>query len=637
MATSPSPGPHVVRFGVYDADLSAGELRKQGVRIRLPEQPFQLLAILLERPGEVVTREDLQKRLWPDGIFVDVEQGLNAAVKRLRDVLGDSSETPRYIETLPRHGYRFIGSVNSTKSHGGATEIAASIETQSAHSSRYRQIAIAAAAVVAAAAALLALDLGGVRSRLFSRVNVPAIHSLVVLPLTSLSNDPSQEYFADGMTDALITELSQIGALKVTSRTTAMHYKKLDKTSPQIARELGVTGLIEGTVQRAGDRVRISVQLIYGPADKHLWANSYERDLRDVLALEREMARGIAKEIEVKLTPQEQARLAQARPVNLKALEAYLQGKYHLDEVEKLQYVSGKENTQQEELDLARNFFQRAIDLDPNYAASHVGLSKTWFEAPVTEGGPEKTRAALEKALELEPDLAEAHLWLAQLEHLREWNWSAAEREFKRAIELNPSSGDAHASYMGFLDTMGRFEEGMREFSRVQELDPGHYPPTPNPFFERRQYDKAIEMDRNDIDRHAFGFLPHWDLAINYEAKGMHDDSVKEWEQLYRMLGYEDVANAMHRAFERSGYRGAYREWARELEEFAARDKRIDRWMPAMAYAWLGEKDRAFFWLEKAYENRETAVPGLRVDPLWDNLRSDPRFNDLLRRVGMPQ
>jgi len=626
-----------IRFGVFDVDLRAGELRKHGLKIKLQEQPFQILQILLEHPGDVVTREEIQERLWPSDTFVDFEHGLYNAIKRLREALGDSADTPRLIETLSKRGYRFIGPVNGAESHGGATEAAASIETQSAHRSRYRPIAIAGAALVAAAATVLALDLWGARSHLFSRVNVPAIHSLAVLPLTNLSGDSAQEYFADGMTDALITELSQIGALKVTSRTTAMHYKKLDKTSPQIARELGVTGLIEGTVQRAGDRVRITVQLIYGPADKHLWANSYERDLRDVLALERDMARGIAKEIEVRLTPQEQARLTHARPVNLKALEAYLQGKYHSDEAGKLEYISGKEEAQEAELDLARSFFQQAIDADSNYAASYVGLSKTWFETPVTEGGPEKTRAALEKALELDPDLAEAHLRLANLEHLREWNWSAAEREYKRAIELNPNSGDAHTSYRDFLDTMGRFEEGMREFSRVQELDPGHYPPTPNPFFERRQYDKAIQMDLNDIQRHAFGFYPHWDLAQNYEAMEMHDEAVREWERSLRMLGYEDVANAMHRAFETSGYRGAYREWARGLEEFAARDKRLDAWVPAMVCAFLGEKDRAFFWLEKAYQNRETALPGMKVDPFWDNLRSDPRFKDLLRRVGLPQ
>ena len=272
MGTLPSPGSRVVRFGVYEADLRAGELRKQGLRLRLPEQPFQLLAILLEHSGQVVTREELQKRLWPDGTFVDFEQGLNAAVKRLREVLGDSAESPRFIETLARRGYRFIESLTASPGR---------------------------------------------------------IESLAVLPLENLSRDPEQEYFAEGMTEALINSLAKIGALRVVSRTTAMHYKGVHRPLRELAQELHVDGIVEGTVQRSGERLRISAQLLHAPTDTHIWAESYDRDLRDVLALQSEVAQAIAREIRIKLTPVDQARFAEARPVDPEAYEAYLKGRYH--------------------------------------------------------------------------------------------------------------------------------------------------------------------------------------------------------------------------------------------------------------------------------------------------------------------
>src|SRR5712692_2486500 len=330
--------PRRIQFGVFELDLAAGELRKHGIKIKLQEQPLQILQQLLEHPGEVVNREELQKRIWPADTFVDFDHGLYSAVQRLREALGDPAETPRYVETLPRRGYRFIAPVNNgnrgeAKLETASVEALASVVLERPAPRRSLRIRIVVTTGVILVALLFALAFrgGSLRERLLGKSAVPPIRSIAVLPLQNLSNDPNQEYFADGMTDALITDLAQIGSLKVISRTSTMRYKKSDKTLPEIARELNVDGIVEGTVQRSGDRVRITAQLIHGPSDKHLWANSYERDARNVLSMESEIAGAIANQIQRKLTPEQEARLASARPVNVKALEAYLQGKFYLD------------------------------------------------------------------------------------------------------------------------------------------------------------------------------------------------------------------------------------------------------------------------------------------------------------------
>jgi TolB-like protein/DNA-binding winged helix-turn-helix (wHTH) protein/Tfp pilus assembly protein PilF len=637
----PPSGP--TRFGAFEVDLRAGELRKHGIKIRLQEQPLQILQQLLEHAGEVVTREDLQKRIWPADTFVDFDHGLYSAVQRLRDALGDNAETPRYVETLPRRGYRFIAAVH----HGNGFE--AKVDTASVEELAFavpeqlaprRSLRVPLLVATGVAFVLLfALEFmgGSLRERLLGKPAVPAIRSLAVLPLQNLSNDPNQEYFADGMTDALITDVAQIGSLKVISRTSTMRYKKSDRTLPEIARELNVDGIIEGTVQRSGDRVRITAQLIYGPSDKHLWANSYERDARNVLSMESEIAGAIANQIQTKLTPEQEARLTSVHPVNLKAFEAYLQGKYHVTQAADLEYHLGQQETRQSELAMARDFFAMAISEDPNYAPAHFGLSETWVDPPFYEGAAEKAREALQKALQLDPELAEAHLSFGCLEFSTFWNWAEAERELKRAIELNPNLADAHACYSDYLDSMGRFDEGVREYLRALELDPGHYDPLPNPFFVRREFDKAIERDRNDIERHAFGWSPHLDLARNYEAKGMHDEAIREWEVFLRMLGYEDIANSMDRGLKAGGYKEALKEFVRGTEMARARGEHVPSAFLAELHTYLGEKDHAFAWLKKAYEEREAALPGLKVDVVWDNIRPDPRFQDLVRRMNFPQ
>jgi TolB-like protein/DNA-binding winged helix-turn-helix (wHTH) protein len=400
-----------IRFGVFEVDLRAGELRKQGVKIKLQEQPFQVLQVLLEKPGEIVTRDELRKRIWPSDTFVDFEGGVNNAIKRLREALGDRAETSRYIETLPRRGYRFIGPVNG-KGKPLAEEVRSKAKSPAAR--RGLQIGIG---IGIAAAVLLLVSLGAVPTnfwrQFFGTTNVPQIRSIAVLSLKNLSGDPSQEYFADGMTEELIADLSQIRALKVISHTSVDTYKKSSKSLPEIARELHVDGVVEGSVMRSGDKIRITAQLIYAPEDKNLWAKSYDRDLRDVLPLQAAIASAIADEIQVKLTPGEQARLHTPRFMSLKAHEAYLQGTYYL----RIPRGSAR----------AIQFFQEALQQEPN-ARGYVGLARAYSGQAGTEAHPRsvmpQAKAAAMKALELDDTLADAHLVLAEASCKYDWDWS---------------------------------------------------------------------------------------------------------------------------------------------------------------------------------------------------------------------
>ena len=403
-----APSHRRVRFGSFEMDEITGELCKDGVKIRLQEQPFQILQILLEHPGEVVTREELRKRVWPSDTFVDFDHGINNAIKRLREALGDTAETPRFIETIPRRGYRFMAALDSKDQR---------------------------------------------------------IPSLVVLPLENLSRDPEQEYFADGLTEALITSLAKISALRVVSRTTAMHYKGTRQPLPLIARELGVEIVVEGTVLRSGERVRISVQLIEAQTDTHLWAESYERKLQDILTLHSEVAQKVAREVQVKLTPQERQQLSGTRPLNAQAYEAYLKARYHWNKLTS------------DGMRKAIEYFQQAIAKDSGYAVAYTGLADCsarlgWWGFASPERGFGAARVAAQKAVQMEPTLAEAHGSLGWAIMHYDWNCPAAEAEFRCALELNPNYTSVPHFFAICLGAMSRFDEAIAEIDRVTCLDP---------------------------------------------------------------------------------------------------------------------------------------------------------------------
>ncbi len=622
--------------------MLARELRRNGVKVHLQDQPFLFLEALVERPGEVVTREELRQRLWPGDTFVDFDNGLNTAMNKIREALGDSSEHPIFVQTLPRRGYRFIAPIDVNENGQKAKrQVEAGATQTDAKVTRKPAMLMGGLAILGAAVALfgilVGLNVGGLRGRLWGGTTAPRIRSLAVLPLANLSNDPAQDYFTDGMTDALITELSQISALKVISRSSVMQYKKTDKSLPQIARELDVDAVVEGTVQHSGDRVRITAQLIQGASDKHIWASSYERSEQDVLSLQGDIANEIAEEIRVKVTPQERLHMTHARPINLAAIEAYLQGKYHYRNAMDMGGHRGARQMHETELNQAVSFFQRAVAEDPNYAPAYIGMGEIWG-VPATFPYPpnsmaQPAREAFKKALAIDPGLAEAYVDLGWIDY-RYWNWAALEYEAKHAIELNPNMATAHDLYAAYLIVMGRMDEAMEEAERTRGLDPGT-DRVAWVFYCRHQFDRFNEMMRGDIERHAFGAMAHFNLGHGYERAHMYKEAVEEWEEAMVEFGYDDLADDLRRGYRISGFKGAVREWAAGMETLSLQGEPIHPDLMAYLYAILGENDRAFAWLEKSMEMHSSGPSVFSIDPDVDDLRSDPRFADLLRCVGL--
>jgi serine/threonine-protein kinase len=493
--------------------------------------------------------------------------------------------------------------------------------------------AVAAATVLVVIAAVLALNVGGLRQRLFAPAGPPKIESLAVLPLENLSRDPEQEYFADGMTEALITELSKISALKVISRTSAMQYKGAKKPMLQVARELGVDALIEGSVLREGDQVRITVQLIHGPTDHHLWAQSFDRELRGILALHSEVARAISTQIQVQLTPQEQTRLASARAVNPKAYELYVLGRYHLGQRSLDGYRRAAED------------FRKALELDPGNATTYAALADTYTLLGDQGGLPQSearslSEAAIRKALELDETLAEAHTSLGMWKLRYEWNWAEAEKEFKRAIELNPGLAAARQLYGRMLGFAGRLEEAFRELQRARELDPLSAPINAHvgqAYLIARQYDRAAEHLRQALDvnpNHAF--LRH-SLGEVYLSAGLYDEAVTE---LRRAVELSAEPSTHYIAMLGCAYARANRKQdaARILRQLQQRSQQglVSAFDMAALYAALGDKEQALAGLEKGYEKRDVWLVELKAWPWFDSLRDEPRFQDLLRRMNFP-
>jgi len=631
----------IVRFGVFEVDLHAGELRRKGSKMKLQEQPFQLLAMLLEHPGEVVTREEIHRKLWPSDTFVDFEHSINAAIKRLREALGDSADNPRYVETLTRRGYRFIapveGAVAPVSPPAGSVGagLAPPAGAQQAALLRRWWPALAAVAFVAIAA-VVALNIAGLRDRLLTfagarhGVPLPKIESLAVLPLANLSGDPEQEYFADGMTDELITSLGKIGALRVISRTTVMHFKGAKKTLPEIARELNVDAVIEGSVLRSGDRVRISAQLIHAATDQHLWAETYDRDLRDILALQSDVARAIAGEIKSKLTPAEQARLAKVRPVNPEAYELYLRGRYF--------WNKRTEETVKKSLD----YFEQAIRRDPGSALAYAGLADSYIilgsyeYLPPKEAYP-KAKAAAQRALEIDRTLAEAHASLGRFGIEYDWDWSASEEEYKRAIELNPNYATAHHWYADYLAWVGRHNESLVEIERARQLDPLSLiinTVVAISLSYARRYDEAIEQFHRTLEIDSNFAVAHLYLADAYAQTSHFPEAIAEAQKAVSLSGAAPVFVAdLARVYAVAGNRAA----ANRLLKDVLRRSYVPKYHVAMVHIALGKHQEALDWLDKAAEDRSPQLVLLKVDPGLDPLRSDPRFQDLLRRMNFAE
>ena len=629
LATQPRVASRL-RFDGFELDVRAGELRKHGVKVRLRGQPLQVLEILLEHAGDVVTREELQSRMWPADTFVDFDHSLHNAIARIREALGDSAETPRYIETLPRRGYRFIGQVENFETLKFPAE-------NSDHKSsglvlvpppkKKRSLVLICGAVI-----LLALATGAAARYAGGKAAAPAIRSIAVLPLENFSGDPSQDYFVDGMTDELITDLAKVGALRVTSRTSVMRYKGAKKSLPEIARELQVDGIVEGSVTRSGRRMRITAQLLHGPSDKHLWADTYERDVEDVLKVQGELAEAIAEQVRAKLTPAQQAEIRRADAVDPVAHDAYLKGR--------LYFVNGF--TKADSLRQAQGFFKQAIQKDPNFALAYAGLADTYVYLAYAGAIPKdeayrSAKQAVGTAMELDDSLGEAYDTQGALSSDFDWDWEAADRAYSHAIALAPSYSCAHEDRAIFLAFMGRRDEALAEIAKIDQLDYGFSASHAESFtyYRLRDYQGLIESSKRGLLLDPNDWSHRYNLGVGYEGMGKLTEAISEYQKAIEgSNGSQEPVVALAHAYAATGKKAKADKILRDLRS-KLKQAATSPYTMATIYAGLGENDKAFEFLEKAYSQKSFDILSLKSDLLLDNLRRDPRFQNLLHRIGL--
>jgi TolB-like protein/DNA-binding winged helix-turn-helix (wHTH) protein len=648
------PTAEIFAFGQFELDSRSGELVRNGRRIRVQEQPLEILLLLLERPGDLIAREELRDRLWTDRTFVDFDHGIRTAISKLRDALGDDADNPRFIETVPRRGYRFIAPVGrrhllpsladgrsvdppAARSETGIRSDAVGQAGLAASPAAHRRIGskwhrhtmlLSVCGLLLTGAVLVLVKVGRLRHE-----SAQPIRSIAVLPLENVSHKPEQEYFSDGMTEELIATLGNIRSLRVISQTTTMHYKGSRRTLPEIARELGVESVLEGSVRRSGDQVRISVQLVRARPEQQVWAGSYERDLRDVLKLQVEVARNVAEEITGKLTPEVQKRLT-ASTLKPDAYEAYLKAEY----ARKRSAGGMVAGIQQ---------FREAIAKDRSYAPAYVGLAlldiqMAWGYGPLPpfEALGEARRAAQE-ALKLEPALAEAASCLAWVKAFEDWQWGAAEQGFRRGVELSPNSAEAHRLYAWYLSAMTRHKEAIAHSTRARELDPASLVSgyaVGATFWWSHQWDRvAAEAERLEqmdptfpgaqrllggvcLQTSSYGqAIRHYQREIALCSEGLRAWGMAHLGCAHARAG--EIEEALH--------------LLAELES-AAKERYISPYLFAILHTSIGNKDIAFQWLGKAFAERNPMLAFLKVDSLFDPLRSDQRFQDLLRRMNFP-
>jgi len=653
---------NLIRFAEFELDVARYELRRSGRAVKLEKIPMDLLILLVSSDGCLVPREEIEEKVWGKGVFVDAEHGINTAMRKVRQALGDDPEQPNFIQTVQRKGYRFIAEVKRVKAATSRSEGAErepdnettpdnsavadvrttnegadgrrTPEAEGRNRSRLKQVWIAAAATI-----LLAWPTIKFVVPKLTRAEKKAvtIRSIAVLPLENLSGNADEEYFADGMTDELITMLAQYRSLQVTSRTSVMQYKKGRKPLPEIARELGVDGIVAGSVSRGEGRVRVRAQLIYAPTDTHLWAESYERASGDALTLQQEVARSIAERVLLASLPQEGVIKPKRTSANPAARDAYYRGRYYWSS---------------DRYGKSREFFQQAIQLDPSYAVAYAGLADSYTAASVSgeesalETMPEAEGAA-KKALELDESSSEAHTSLGYYKLTYEREPNAIESEFKRALELNSNNSDAHKYYAFYLMQAGRFDEATAEATRALDIDPfaphlnasaGHV------FYEARQFDNAIKAWQTTLERDPSLFFWRECISSAYAHRKMYDQAAKEefqfWADLYQQKTHTyweqglRAAALFKKAYAHSGYDGYLH--AKLGGEFANIMKcGADCWSSyerAAIYAQMGEKDNAFNALTVAVKEQDADLVELLVDPDLENLHSDPRFHELVRR-----
>jgi TolB-like protein/DNA-binding winged helix-turn-helix (wHTH) protein/Flp pilus assembly protein TadD len=627
-----SPAKDTVRFGPFELDLNVWQLRKSGIRVKVPQQPLQLLAMLLERPGLVVSREELRQRLWPSDVFVDFDHGLNKNIQKLREALSDSSDSPRYIETIPRTGYRFIVlGIEQPEALDSEleTKARASTATRPAGSTTPQRI-WERPGLLWVLAGFLAMILGLAVWSAQRRSQAMAIRSVAVLPLENLSADPNQQYFADGMTDELITMLAKNSTLRVVSQSSTMAYKGVHRPLREIARELGVEGIVEGSVDRSGNKVHMAIQLIHAPSDTNMWAESYDRDAEESVSLPSEAAQAIAARLKKAATP-----VGPQRFINPEAHEAYLRGRYY--------WFSGGGTTafHDQTMKKAGEYFKRAVAIQPDYALAWSGLS-TFYEvsalhgdAPPRENQPQARAAAIE-ALRLDDSLADAHSSMAASYLCFSWDWRLALLHANKAVELEPNTAEYHYIRSHVLITLNRMQDALEEEKKANELDPFARPFTMGyMLLIMRRYDEAVNELRTRLETLPADPRLHQRLAEAYWHKGMKRDAGLELEKAALLESDKPGEAAIRNAFEKGGYEGIIRLQLTALNSRAQKEY-VSPLQLADQYAQLGLKEQAIHFLEEAYKERSPRLVWLQSWPAYDFLHSDQRYQNIVRQIGLP-
>ena len=626
------------KFAEFQLNCASFELRRQGraqksERISLERIPMELLILLLERQGSVVTRQEIVDRLWGKDVFVDTEHGINTAIRKVRQALKDDPDNPRFVHTVSGKGYRFVTEKNgrpetlelvegrTPRTPSGPDSSARSLTTRDTVAPRRaltkRKTAITIAALSLLAATLLVV----LRPRLFPSTQAAHIHSLAVIPLANLSGDAAQDYFADGMTDELITALAKNRTLRVVSRTSAMQYKGVNRPVRDIARELNVDGILEGSIERTPTSVHMTVQLIYAPTDTHVWAESYDRDLNHAYSLPEELSQTIAKEVKVATSPPPAQRY-----ISPEAHDAYLLGRYYW-------YADDSKKS--------RTYFEKAIELQPDYAAAWSGLADYYGgSAVVGEFPPEaampQAEAAAKKALELDDLSAEAHLSMAAVQLFYRWNWVAAERESARAVELNPNAAEIHHLRSYALRPLNRMDEALQEQRKAMELDPFARPyQLGYALIRMRQFDAALNEARIRRDVQPNNADVHYLLFYVYLYKGMEKESEEELERYLQLAGEKDQLAEQVQVYRRGGFR-AVLEWKVDVLKRKAAKQYVSPTDFADAYALLGRKEETIRYLEESYQERAPHLVFLQSDPTLDFLHSDPRYRAIVNKMGLP-
>ncbi|MGA7914263.1 MAG: winged helix-turn-helix domain-containing protein [Candidatus Acidiferrales bacterium] len=628
-----------LRFDDFELDIRAGELRKRGVRLRLHGQPLQVLAVLLSHAGDMVTREELRAEIWTADTFVDFDHSLHNAIARLREVLGDSAETPRYIETLPRRGYRFIAPVESSVESPAVSELALD-PSDSAQSARPREVPVASvhraprAFLAVGFLSLLAVVLIVWLTRTGSQAISAArpLNSIAVLPLENLSGDPSEEFFADGMTDQLITDLAKVQSLRVISRTSVMQYKGTKKPLPEIARELNVDAIVEGSVIRSGERVRVTAQLVRASTDQHLWAETYDRDRGDVLELQGDVAESIARQVRAQLTPQQQAQLRSTHVVNPAAYDAYLKGRLYFT----------AEVSNPDSMKKAQQSFAESIQKDPNFALAYAGLADSYVYLALDgvlprDSAYRSAKEALAKAVQLDDSIGEAHDTLGVLSWRFDWDWEAAGREFNRAIALAPSYSCAHEDRAMFLGFTGQRDEALAEIAKINQLDSSASSAGVEAitYYELKDYRELITASKRALLLDPQNGFLHYLLGAGDEASGALPEAISEYQKAMKIWDDPSAAVALAHAYSAAGRKAEAIKILRDLQRKSAGTS-VAPYTMATIYAGLGENDKAFEFLEKARAEKSFDISFLLTSDLrLDNLRPDPRFQRLLRGMAL--